>query len=519
MADGFWKRLGKKQQQVQTGPSVQDFKTLLTQYGIDVVVTPQGELVPMPAGATESEVRSFAERWQSISENLGATATNRDLRLKAYEQMDASGGEPSIVLDTYADEVVSIVDYSEASLQISISDEKLRKKVFQVLRRNKVLDSLRSDIRSMCQDGDFAYALTDRKGERLVELTLNAAKSGNAFANPYSPEDLLVHPLSASQYELEADLQEAWKLIPGQGASFLKEKSVYPWEFALFSIPDRRTFPYGLSQLEKMREPWDKLRVLEELLAVTRANKMDRIAFTVPGLKGDPSSVMNRLSQVKNSIKNIILGHGSTDRISRNKDTGMTEWLWMPEGYEVKRLSTSIDVSSTEDVEYFRDKLINASRLPKGFFLASEAGQTPRPMSLRQQDIKFARSLIPIGEAYCRGLEKLLYLISFYLGAQLNSLNIRVTFKKSPYLAEELVNTYDGVYNIIEKYLTLRSLAGLPAPLTDVDLKRILDLVGAPHALLLPEETGARRESLKEDLQKVYKINTVWDVARYEAEG
>lgn len=518
----LWKQLRGNRAQVQRGPDPQEIRTALAAMGINVMVTPEGEMVPIPAGASDDDVKSFADRWNALTQNSGPSPEGRENRLKTYQQMDADGSEAAVVLDTYADEVVNVVDYSDRSLQISISNEKVLDAVMQVLSRNQVLSNTRSDIRDLCQFGDFAYSLTNFKGESLLQLSPTEL-SGNCSAVAYKPEDLMVSYLNAGRYKAEADAIDVFRLQlegdpdgRGQGAALRVKGELQPWEFSMFRINSRKTAPYGLSILEKMRAPWEKLTLLEELLAITRANRLDRIAFTVPGIKGDPTSVVARLSQLKNSIKNLILGHSSGGKVSRNQDTGMTEWLWLPEGYKVERLSTSIEVSSIEDVEYFRDKLINASRMPKGFFLASESGSTPRPMSLRQQDIKFARSLIPVGEAYCRGLTKLIYLIAFYLGHNIGSLKVRVGFKRSPYLSDELLQTYGDIYSIIDQFKQLRNSMSKSDPITDVDIKRVLDLVGAPHELVFPEEVDRqqKREALSESLQPVF--TTLESVIKYE---
>ena len=495
----LWKQLTTPRQSVNKGPSPEDLKTALISLGIEVMVTPEGGIVPIPSGASSDEVNDFAHRWQSVS-NTELNAANRASRLSTYARMDDSGSESSIVLDTYADEIVNILDYSSKSLEINIDDKELAQKVFSVLSRNKVLDNCRSDIRDLCQNGDFAYALTTNSLKRLVDLDLTQERDGNVSTVRYEPNDLLVSYQSAPEYTLEHDSIDAHKLIPTKDSDLSGLKEALPWEFSLFRLDNRKTFPYGLSILEKMREPWDKLHLLEEMLAITRANRLDRIAFTVPGIKGDPTSVFNRLNALKNSIKNTILGN-STSRVSRNQDVGLTEYLWMPEGYKVERLSTSIEVSSIEDVEYFRDKLINSSRLPKGFFLASESGSTPRPMSLRQQDIKFARSTVPIGEAYCRGLRKLIYLIIFYLGGRIDKTRVTVNFKRSPYLSEELMQLYGDIYDIVDKFKDIRGSMSGANEVTDVDIKQILDLCGAPHKLVFPTELAdTPKESLNEGL-------------------
>jgi len=482
-----------RRKQVQKGVSVRDVQTLLPDLGYDLKTTPDGQLVPIRSGEVDydTSVDNFHSRWSSSTLDSVDLVASRSSRLKAYKKMDKSGAEGSVVLDVIADEVVNIGDSSEASLVIEINDKNLREKVMAVLESNNVLTSVRADIRSLCKSGDFSYTVTRRDGSRLVpELTEGNAGEYTSIKSPFSKDDLSVVFRTSETYELEASRSRIYEMIledPTEPGGTKGGDKFFPWEYALFSIASRDTFPYGLSELEKMRVPWEKLTILEDLLAITRANRLDKIAITVPGLRGDPSSVLNRLSQLKNSLRNILLG-GSGARISRNQDTSLVDYLWIPEGFDAKKLSTSLEVSSIEDVEYFRDKLINASRLPKGFFLASEGQGQQRPLSLRQQDIKFARSLIPIGEAYCLGLKKLITLLALYLGGDVSKTPVRVYFKKSPYISGELMQTYKDAYDLVSTYKELKGTFSEQIQITDIEVKKLLDLIGMPHGMMFPDD-------------------------------
>jgi hypothetical protein len=505
--------LGIRRKEVQQGPAIQDLIKLAQDQGYNLMATKSGELVPVPQDMDEREINTLQNRWSGIEASSSDLVNNRITRLGMYKKMDRSGGEGAIVLDTLADEIVNITDYTEQSLQIKISDEKIRNDVFEILHNNNVLENIRSDVRSLCKYGDFGYVLTKPTGNKLIDLAAEEVAKGTMLKLPYAKNDIKINYVNSEMYELTHSNNKLYEMQLGANAEInkelhLKDDTYYPWEYALFSVGSRDTFPYGMSELEKMRLPWEKLSILEELLAITRANRLEKIAITVPGLKGDPTSVLARLSQLKNSIRNIVLGFNSTSsRISRNQDTGLTEYLWIPEGFDAKKLSTSIEVSSIEDVEYFRDKVINASRMPKGFFLASEGQGAQRPMSLRQQDIKFARSLIPISEAYSAGLKKLITLIIFYLGHDINSVKVNVTFKKSPYITSELLETYDSVYKIIQQYKELKGSFSESKEITDIDVKRLLDLMGAPHVLIFPEQEG--KDSLKEDYGRIVRYESI----------
>lgn len=504
----FFAGLFKRRATIQKGPDYSDMKDLLQQVGYKLVVGPDGTTIPMPADLDPSDnvqLENMHDKWSMINSSAIDLVGNRIKRLNAYKKMDRSGSECSLTLDVLADEVVNITDYSDSSLSIQISDSTLRGKVMQILSDNNVLDNIRSDIRALVKNGDYVYTVTRTGGNRAIQITEEDAKNGASLKVPLSPEDLVIQYHDSADYTLEGSKHRVYKLkieqVHQDSSLPYRMDDFDPWEFSLFSINSRDTYPYGLSELEKMRLPWEKLTILEELLAITRANRLDRIAISVPGTKGDPASVLARLSQMKNTIRSIVLG-SSGNRLSRNQDTGMTEYLWIPEGFKAEKLSTSLEVSTIEDVEYFRDKLINASRLPKGFFLASEGNGQQRPLSLRQQDIKFARSLIPVGEAYCVGMKKLITLLVFYLGGDISRIKIDVKFKKSPYISGELMQTYKDAYDIVRTYKELKSQFSEETEITDVDMKRLLDLIGMPHELLFSQK-DANKTSIQDSIDRI----------------
>lgn len=448
-----------------------------------------GRVVPVPKDISAEDLPSLSSSWESIYDRSFSNFENREKRVKMYDLMDRSGAEGSVVLDVFADEIVNVTDNSEKSLEIQISDPEFREKIMKVLVSNGVITNMRQDIRAMCKDGDFSYVLSASRGENLVRLSEEDAKSHSTVVNPVQPEDINLRFVKSTQYELAGYGNKVYKLKIERDAigGFKYDLDEYmPWEFAPFIIADRDTFPYGKSVLEKMRVPFEQLMILEKLLAVARANSIDRVAVKVPGLGVDISSMMAKMSQIKNSIK-TLLQVGNNSRMTRNQDQGLTEWFIVPKEFEVSKLSTAINLGTPDDVIYFRDKLYNASRLPKGFFVLSESSNTQRPMSLRQQDLKFARSLIPVSESYCNGLRHLIILIAFYLGADISKLQVKVSLKKSPYISGDLLQQFEDVLRLISSQQSTRVQFEPDYKPSKEDILAIMDMVGAPVALIFPE--------------------------------
>jgi hypothetical protein len=112
------------------------------------------------------------------------------------------------------------------------------------------------------------------------------------------------------------------------------------------------------------------------------------------------------------------------------------------QGFDAEKLSSNVDLSSVEDVEYFRDKAISVTGLTKGYFLADQTA-TDRGSALQAQDIKFARKLIQYQNAWSEGLVRLCLVIATYVTkADVENLEITVGIKKPPQLALTMIDGY-----------------------------------------------------------------------------
>jgi hypothetical protein len=529
--------LQKIRQQASPGMNLEELTKFAATLGFSVSLTPDGKIVPIPMSLASFETHSIGQETQ-LGDNLFTSNENRDYRLKVYDKMDLSGDLGAIALDTYSSEVLNVSHTVNESVIIEISDKKMEEKIKEVLQTNGIMKNMEQDIRSMCKYGDFSYLLfPSSEVSELVRVNVDLAKRGSYLepSEALRPQDIVVRPAKSPDYKLEAlgnritalntasdTLQTIYYARDKRTENFLR-KEYYPWEFALFSLESRDTFPYGRSMLERFRVPYEALSTLENLLSITRANKLDKIAVKVPGFEShaDPTSMMARLSQIKNSIKSMLLTPGSlygwnNSRMTRNQDQALTEWIFAPDTFKIEKLPTALDFGSTEDVEYFRDKVINATGIPKARFLADKTDT--RIGTLQQLDKAFARLLLPIGAAYCEGLKRLIVLIAFYLGADISKLEIRVAMKSPPFMTEELLDIYDGLLNIVDKYVGLkRTITGKDDyRVSDDEIKKMLDMIGCDSVLIYPTQENLMNTkapiSLYESKSSKGQFMTLYDV-------
>ena len=458
---------------------------MMKDLGYGIVFDKEGKPVAVPSNLTPTEIAEFGSQWSALLSGDNASADGREGRLKTYAKMDISGAESAMVLDTYADEL-TVNPGNLDPILIDIDNPKAKRDIMYVLERNNILSSVREDIRNIAKNGDMIYKLSTTSGR--INVTSPDEKDPRLaidhLSNAFKKEDLIIDHSTAIDYELEGLRSRVYRCRI-RNTSTLEhsidgDEILDPWEYALFSVKSRDSFPYGTSILEKMRVPYEQLVILEQFLAISRANKVDKIAVSLPSMGTDPSSVLARLTTLKSTLKSIILG-AQGGRLTRPQDSNLTEYLWVPEGFKVERLSTSVDLASTADVEYFRDKFYNASRLPKGYFLSDQAAQ--RGSALKQQDIKFARSLLPLGTAYVDGMTRLCYLVGFLLGYNISKLNIKCRLATSPYLTSEALQAYKDSLALIDAYNNTRRNANPSFYMTDSIFTSLASSFGLPDSI------------------------------------
>jgi len=461
-----------------------------------------GEPVAVPRELGDVDVQTFSQLWRHNQAQDAPTVQNRLSRFRAYERMDSNGGVASIALDTYADEIIySGVDI-EDTIQIEISDKKLEEQIKETLAINKIIDHTRADLRAMVKYGDLSYVISGRPGVDLVsdeELIQNPDQLKKTKV-PILPKDIVLSPIHPRDYELDGIGNNVYRLRLMDtfiGPIDYTKKEFMPWEFVTFSIEDRDTFPYGKPLSEAIRGPWNELDMVEQLLAITRANRVDKLAFELPqlGPNADPSSQLNRLSQFKNSLKTIIFGAGSfnasTGRMTRNQDQPLTEYLFIPSGVKANRLSTSLEVGGIEDVEYFKDNFIDSSRIPQSYFTTDESDN--RPGNLINQDLRFSRFVKPVGKSYCRSLERLITLIAFYLGADISEFRCKVSIKTPPYVSKQIAESVTDTLDAFKKFIEIKQLSDETYKPTDEDLHQFLSIVNIPKELFFKENSELRQ--------------------------
>lgn len=422
-------------------------------FGFDIQKTPEGKIVALPKNLVNTgDFTTFMDLWRAIEYSASPATENRNIRFRSYDRMDSSGSEVALTLDTYTDEILGVTAQGIPQVKFTVNDMSLQRKLEKVLELNDVLKNAHEDIRTICKYGDYAYAIEVPYQDELDSYDI--MKGNSTISRPFRVEDITVRFIHPRNYELQGFNGQLFKLVGNPGAVNGIEKDYLPWEFIVSSIKNRDTFPYGYPPIEKMRIKFEQLLVMEQLLAICRDSKREKIVVKVEGGGNDPTSNANKISQTKAAFNNIMFG-GVGGRQTRPADHAMTQYLWTTDKVSFEVLKNNLDVSSTEDVEYFREQVIACSRLPKGLFLADNSDNAYGG-ALKYQDLKFGRSTVQPKISYEQGLERLIRLIAFYLGADLSKLEVKVYIPVTESVTGEKLDNFDKAVGVLNNYVQMR---------------------------------------------------------------
>ena len=406
---------------------------------------------------------------------------DRDYRYGKYQLMDSSMTEASMTLDAYSDEAVGM-GFSESILEIKVKgDSGLQQKLRQVLDENDFLQSIRGLIRAMCKWGDVGVEVA-RIGENL-HLSAVPPTEWRALSFPDTGR--------VFEYHLRGKEKSA-SIRPGTATREDADPSLRGLhQFTAFTLFDREFAPYGRSILEPMRLAADQLMTIEALLALTRASRVERMIMRLPVDTTDPTQAFYKLKQAQSLVKNLIVSSRDGKHSAQGRIPSLTDWLIFPsdKGFEMDRLSSGLDISSIDDIEYFRDEVLLASGLPKAYFTADEISN--RGMAMLAQDLKFARKVIPVQNSLVRGLTRLcLILAAHFPEVDPEKVDIRVEMKLPVQINTELVSSWgdvvSAVTSIVDAYKEFSGSPedeeGRPLPvLSQETYFTLLKEVGLPH--------------------------------------
>ena len=323
---------------------------------------------------------------------------NRAERYLDFEQMEYMP-ELASALDIYADEMTTHSILTPL-LKIDCHNEEI-KSILEELYYNVLnIDSnLFSWCRNMCKFGDyFLYLDIDQKMgvTSAIGLPLREIErlEGEDKTNP-----------NYIQYQWNSG-----------GLTFEN------WQMAHFRILGNDKYaPYGTSVLESARRIFRQLTLMEDAMMayrIVRAPERRVFKIDVGGIP--PEDIEQYMQKVITNMKRHQLVDPDNGNIDlRYNPMSVEEDYYLPvrqgSATEIVNLPGGQNATAIDDVNYLRDKLFSAIKIPKSYL--SQLDQMPEEKTtLAQKDIRFARTIQRLQRSVVAELEKIGIIHLYTLG-------------------------------------------------------------------------------------------------------
>ena len=427
-------------------------------------------------------------------------------------------------LDIIADEATLKNDQREV-LSIKSSDENIQRVLYNLFYDVLNIEfNLWSWTRNMCKYGDF-----------FLKLEVSD-KFGVYNVLPYT-----VYHMVRREGEDPENPQKVTFTIDPDGLASQNDPNYIPksdqrvihldnYEVAHFRlISDTNYLPYGRSYLEPARKVFKQMTLMEDAMLIHRIMRSpEKRMFYINVGNIPPAEVEQFMQKTINTMKKTPYVDQQTGQYNlRFNLQNMMEDFYIPvRGNDTAtRIDTTkgLDYDGIQDVEYLRDKMFAALKIPKAYF--GYEGDLQGKATLAAEDIRFARTVERVQKIMESELTKiaLVHLYSQgFTGESLTNFEINLTgpsiiyeqekvalMKEKIDLASQLIDSklfstdyiYDNIFDMSEDtYNEMRDLVR-------EDHKRIFRLLQIENEGNDPAESG-RSYGTPHDLASMYGRRT-----------
>lgn len=420
------------------------------------------------------------------------------LRIQLYSDYEAMDTDPIIAstLDILADEATLKNDMGEV-LSIKSSDENIQRVLYNLYYDVLNIEfNLWSWTRNMCKYGDFFLKLEISEEFGVYNVLPYTVYNMVRYEgqDPKEPSKVLF-TIDPDGLASSADPN----YIPKANKSIITLDNYEVAHFRLIS--DTNYLPYGRSHIEPARKIYKQLTLMEDAMLIHRIMRApEKRMFYVNVGSIPPNEVEQFMQKTINSIKKTPYVDPQTGEYNlRFNMMNMMEDFYLPVrgGDTSTRIETTkgLEYDGTNDVEYLRDKMFAALKVPKAYFgyekdLSGKA-------TLASEDIRFARSVERIQRILESELTKIglvhLYAQGFK-GESLTNFEIKLT-------TPSIIYEQEKVALLKEKIDLARQMQETKLFSTDY----IYD-----HIFNLSEDTyNEMRDLVREDAKRDFRISQI----------
>jgi hypothetical protein len=400
--------------------------------------------------ATNSLVDRYNRLYSPATTSLLGSQLNvnwqylRTMVYSDYDNMDYDAIVAS-ALDIISDESTLKNDMGEV-LQIRSSNEDVQQILYNLFYDVLNIEfNLWSWIRQMCKYGDFFLKLEIAETYGVYNVIPYTAFHIERQEN-YDPE----HPNAVRfKYSPEGIFAggSGYYGTPNMG-TFDNQPGIHfeNYEMAHFRLlTDVNYLPYGRSYLEPARRIFKQYVLMEDAMLIHRISRSpDRRIFYINVGSIPPNDVENFMQKTISTMKRTPLMDNQTGEYNLKYNMqNMLEDFYIPmRGNDTStKIETApgLNYTGIDDVEYLRDKLFAALKVPKAF-MGYEKDLTGKA-TLAAEDIRFARTIDRIQRITLSELYKiaLVHLYSQgYTGEELTNFELDLTTPSIIYDQEKI---------------------------------------------------------------------------------
>ena len=367
-----------------------------------------------------------------------------------YEEMDH---DPIIssALDVYSDESTMKNELGEI-LKITSDNDNIQK-----ILHNLFYDIINIDfnlwpwVRNMVKYGDFFLKM---------DIAENYGITNVVPVSPYEMERIEGaeedNPHSV-HFKLNIPGHTTSMHTVGRGASAQELQDYEVAHFRLLS--DSNYLPYGKSMIENARNVWKSLSLMEDAMLVHRVVRApEKRIFKLDIGNIPPNEVDNYMQQVINKMKKTPLIDEKTGNINLKYNLqNINEDFYLPvrggdSGTTIDNLP-GMTYEATDDIEYLRNKMMAALKIPKAFLGYEE--QVNAKATLAAEDVRFARTIERIQRIVESELTKIAIVHLYSQGftnEELVNFNLSLTNSSTIY-EQEKIELWDAKQNLATSML------------------------------------------------------------------
>ena len=414
---------------------------------------------------TSASGKQFQKTTYNPFETLGSAFMANQNRGERYQDFDQMEYTPEIAsaLDIYADEMTTS-NQLQPLLNIECPNEEI-KSVLHTLYYNvlNIEFNLFGWCRTMCKFGDF-FLYIDIDETMGVKHALGLP--------PHEIERIEGQDPTNPNY-----VQFQWN---SGGMTFEN------WQIAHFRVLGHDKYaPYGSSVLEAARRIWRQLQLMEDAMMSYRiVRSPERRVFYVDVGNIAPQDVEQYMLKIMSGMKRNQVVDASTGRVDlRYNPMSVDEDYFLPvrgasSGTRIESLPGGQFTGDIDDVQYLRDKLFSALKIPQSYLSRGEGADEDKT-TLAQKDIRFSRTVQRLQRAMLAELEKVGIIHLYTLGFRSEDLtNFKLTLNNPSQIAElqqleNLRTRFDVAAGATEGYFSRRWIAKNIFSMSDEEFLRM----------------------------------------------